>query len=134
EADGLPRGVVGRLGAALSGRGLRGERREPRGQQRVPRVGRAPSGALLSGGQRSWTTEYQVEVTRALFDALFRLGRLQPLIDTPDVENIEITGTAPVLMLLGDGRSAHAEPIADTDAELLACLPSLASRDPANER
>ena len=30
----------------------------------------------------------------AIFDALFGLGRLQPLVDDPDVENIEITGDA----------------------------------------
>src|SRR5690606_5835444 len=126
--------VSSRLTTALSTRELDEEQREALGQELIQQVVRDHNDALLSGGQRSWTTEYQVEVTRALFDALFRLGRLQPLIDTPDVENIEITGTAPVLMLMGDGRRTYAEPIADSDAELIDFLQFLASRDPANER
>jgi type IV secretory pathway ATPase VirB11/archaellum biosynthesis ATPase len=126
--------VSARLTTALATRELDEEQREALGQELIQQVVRDHNDALLSGGQRNWTPEYQVEVTRALFDALFRLGRLQPLIDTPDVENIEITGTAPVLMLMGDGRRAYAEPIADSDAELIDFLQFLAARDPANER
>ncbi|WP_169736639.1 CpaF family protein, partial [Promicromonospora kroppenstedtii] len=126
--------VSSRLTNALSTRELDEEQREALGQELIQQVVRDHNDALLSGGQRNWTTEYQVEVTRALFDALFRLGRLQPLIDTPDVENIEITGTAPVLLLMGDGRRTYAEPIADSDAELIDFLQFLAARDPANER
>jgi len=126
--------VSSRLTTALAARELDEEQREALGQELIQQVVRDHNDALLSGGQRNWTTEYQVEVTRALFDALFRLGRLQPLIDTPDVENIEITGTAPVLMLMGDGRRMYAEPIADSDAELIDFLQFLAARDPANER
>jgi hypothetical protein len=126
--------VSSRLTTALATRELDEEQREALGQELIQQVVRDHNDALLSGGQRNWTTEYQVEVTRALFDALFRLGRLQPLIDTPDVENIEITGTAPVLMLMGDGRRMYAEPIADSDAELIDFLQFLAARDPANER
>ena len=40
----------------------------------------------------------------ALFDALFGLGRLQPLIDDPGVENIEITGCDLVHLVYADGR------------------------------
>ncbi|MFD7309228.1 CpaF family protein [Promicromonospora sp. NPDC059942] len=126
--------VSSRLTTALAARELDEEQREALGQELIQQVVRDHNDALLSGGQRNWTTEYQVEVTRALFDALFRLGRLQPLIDTPDVENIEITGTAPVLLLMGDGHRMYAEPIADSDAELIDFLQFLAARDPANER
>jgi hypothetical protein len=119
--------VSSRLTTALATRELDEEQREALGQELIQQVVRDHNDALLSGGQRNWTTEYQVEVTRALFDALFRLGRLQPLIDTPDVENIEITGTAPVLMLMGDGRRMYAEPIADSDAELIDFLQFLAA-------
>ncbi|MFD2027388.1 ATPase, T2SS/T4P/T4SS family [Promicromonospora aerolata] len=126
--------VSARLTTALATRELDEEQREALGQELIQQVVRDHNDALLSGGQRNWTPEYQVEVTRALFDALFRLGRLQPLIDTPDVENIEITGTAPVLLLMGDGRRTYAEPIADSDAELIDFLQFLAARDPANER
>ncbi|MBO0608270.1 CpaF family protein [Myceligenerans salitolerans] len=126
--------VSSRLTNALAARELDEEEREALGQELIQQVVRDHNDAMLSGGQRPWTAEYQVEITRALFDALFRLGRLQPLIDTPDVENIEITGTQPVLMLMGDGRRVYTEPIADSDAELIDFLQFLAARDPANER
>lgn len=126
--------VSSRLTNALAARELDTDEREALGQELIQQVVRDHNDAMLSGGQRPWTATYQVEITRALFDALFRLGRLQPLIDAPDVENIEITGTQPVLMLMGDGRSVYAEPIADSDAELIDFLQFLAARDPANER
>ncbi|MBE1877539.1 CpaF family protein [Myceligenerans pegani] len=126
--------VSSRLTNALAARELDEEEREALGQELIQQVVRDRTDAMLSGGQRPWTAEYQVEITRALFDALFRLGRLQPLIDTPDVENIEITGTQPVLMLMGDGRRVYTEPIADSDGELIDFLQFLAARDPANER
>lgn len=126
--------VSSRLTNALAARELDEEEREALGQELIQQVVRDHNDAMLSGGERPWTPEYQVEITRALFDALFRLGRLQPLIDTPDIENIEITGTQPVLLLMGDGRTVYTEPIADTDAELIDFLQFLAARDPANER
>ncbi|GAA1863518.1 CpaF/VirB11 family protein [Myceligenerans crystallogenes] len=126
--------VSSRLTNALAARELDEEEREALGQELIQQVVRDHNDAMLSGGERPWTPEYQVEITRALFDALFRLGRLQPLIDTPDIENIEITGTQPVLLLMGDGRTVYTEPIADSDAELIDFLQFLAARDPANER
>ncbi|WP_125775611.1 CpaF family protein [Antribacter gilvus] len=126
--------VSQRLTTALAARELDEDAREALGQELIQQVVRDHNDALLNAGQRPWTPEFQVEITRALFDALFRLGRLQPLIDTPDVENIEITGTQPVLLLMGDGSRRYADPIADSDAELIDFLQFLASRDPANER
>ena len=40
----------------------------------------------------AWTTRLQNRIQRAVFDALFNLGRLQPLVDEPGVENIHIGG------------------------------------------
>ncbi|MCF4120412.1 CpaF/VirB11 family protein [Antribacter sp. KLBMP9083] len=134
QVNGLRGEVSQRLTTALAARELDEDTREALGQELIQQVVRDHNDALLNAGQRPWTPEYQVEITRALFDALFRLGRLQPLIDTPDVENIEITGTQPVLMLMGDGSRRYAEPIADSDAELIDFLQFLAARDPANER
>lgn len=134
QVNGLRGEVSQRLTTALAARELDEDTREALGQELIQQVVRDHNDALLNAGQRPWTPEYQIEITRALFDALFRLGRLQPLIDTPDVENIEITGTQPVLMLMGDGSRRYTEPIADSDAELIDFLQFLAARDPANER
>lgn len=64
----------------------------------------------------------------AVFDALFRLGRLQPLLDDPEVENVMITGYDRVVVERADGVLAEAEPVADSDEELLDFLQFLAAR------
>jgi pilus assembly protein CpaF len=45
----------------------------------------------LSTGFGSWSTLEQDAVAKAVFDALFGLGRLQPLVDDDRIENIIIT-------------------------------------------
>ena len=64
----------------------------------------------------------------AVFDALFRLGRLQPLLDDPDVENVMITGHDRIVVERADGSLTEADPVADSDEELLDFLQFLAAR------
>jgi len=64
----------------------------------------------------------------AVFDALFRLGRLQPLLDDDSVENVMITGHDRVVVERADGTLAEAEPVADSDDELLDFLQFMGSR------
>ena len=61
--------------------------------------------------------------------ALFGLGRLQPLVDDPDVENIEVDGYDHVWVSYADGRDVRHPPVADSDAELIEILQLLAARD-----
>jgi type IV secretory pathway ATPase VirB11/archaellum biosynthesis ATPase len=70
----------------------------------------------------------------AIFDSLFGLGRLQPLVDLPDVENIEITGHDRVLLLYADGRREVGPPVADSDEELVEFLAFLAAQRGGGER
>lgn len=70
----------------------------------------------------------QAALSAAVGDALFGLGRLQPLVDDPRVENIEITGADNVLLVLSDGSLEQGPPVADSDAELLEQLTFLAAR------
>ncbi|WP_432001885.1 CpaF family protein [Streptomyces sioyaensis] len=51
--------------------------------------------------------------------ALFGVGRLQPLLDDPDVENIDINGCDRVFVGYADGREVVAEPVAESDEELV---------------
>jgi Flp pilus assembly CpaF family ATPase len=76
----------------------------------------------------------QQRIAEAVFDALFGLGRLQPLVDDPHVENIEITGCDAVVLEYDDGTLRPGPPVADSDAELLDFLAFLASRSEANAR
>ncbi|NKS56234.1 type II/IV secretion system protein [Rhodococcus hoagii] len=64
---------------------------------------------------------------KAVEDAVYRLGRLQPLVDEPGIENIEILGSD-VKVIYPDGRFEQRPPVADSDEELLEFLQFLATR------
>jgi Flp pilus assembly CpaF family ATPase len=55
----------------------------------------------------------------AVHAALFGVGRLQPLLDDPDVENIDVNGCDQVFVGYFDGRELRAGPVAETDEELV---------------
>ncbi|WP_329132939.1 ATPase, T2SS/T4P/T4SS family [Streptomyces sp. NBC_01476] len=55
----------------------------------------------------------------AVHAALFGVGRLQPLLDDDEVENIDINGCDQVFVGYSDGRELQADPVADTDEELI---------------
>jgi Flp pilus assembly CpaF family ATPase len=66
--------------------------------------------------------------------ALFGLGRLQPLVDDPLIENIEVNGCDRVWLSYADGREEPGPPVADSDAELIELLQLLAARLGSGER
>lgn len=89
---------------------------------------------MANDGAPAMTTQQQEATARAVFDALFRLGRLQPLVDDDRVENIIITGHDHVLLELTDGTVLEAPAVADSDTELVDFLVFLASRSEVNAR
>jgi len=76
----------------------------------------------------------QDHLARAVFDSLFRLGRLQSLVDDDRLENIIITGYDRVLLERIDGSLVEGPPVADSDDELIDFLVFLASRSEVNAR
>lgn len=88
----------------------------------------------VDAGDPSWNQEHQDAVARAVFDSLFRLGRLQPLVDDDRVENIIICGHDNVTLDLIDGSQIPGPPVADSDQELIDFLVFLASRSEVNAR
>ena len=46
----------------------------------------------VDAGHGSWSPAKQQATAQAVFDSLFRLGRLQPLVDDDRIENIVIVG------------------------------------------
>lgn len=78
-------------------------------------------------GQARSLAEQEV-LAKAVFDAMFGLGRIQPLVDDDRVENIMIAGHDRVLVELADGTIWEMPPVAESDAELAALLERLASR------
>jgi pilus assembly protein CpaF len=73
-------------------------------------------------------------VARAVLDALFGLGRLQTLIDDPEIENIDVNGCDRVWVTYADGTKERVGPAAGSDAELAEILRSAAARFGLSER
>jgi Flp pilus assembly CpaF family ATPase len=74
------------------------------------------------------------EIARSVFDALFRLHRLQRLLDDPTVENVNANGCDNVFVRYSDGRREQVDPIADSDDELIDLLRMAAARLGIGER
>ena len=74
------------------------------------------------------------DLAHAAFDALFRLNRLQRLLDDPSIENINANGCDQVWVRYADGRREQAEPIAGSDEELEEMLRTAAARTGIGER
>jgi Flp pilus assembly CpaF family ATPase len=75
--------------------------------------------AEISQGRTPPGAEAEEAYAAAVHAALFGVGRLQPLLDDPEVENIDINGCDQVFVGYADGREQRAEPVAETDEELV---------------
>ncbi|MGW7641745.1 CpaF family protein [Streptomyces decoyicus] len=72
-------------------------------------------------------------LAEAVFNTLHRAGRLQPLLDREDVEDILINGHDEVWVDRGDQRLVRAAPVADSEEELLELLRDLARNSGAGQ-
>lgn len=88
----------------------------------------AQASQALSEGLPARDTVAQEALARAVFDSLFRLGRLQPLMDDPQVENIVISGCDQVWLERLDGTITRGPAVADSDAELVEFISFVAAR------
>ena len=64
-------------------------------------------------GRTPPTAEEEEALAAGIHAALFGVGRLQPLLDDPEVENIDINGCDQVFVGYADGRELQADPVAD---------------------
>jgi len=87
-----------------------------------------------AAGRGAFDRHRQSALAQAVFDAVFRLGRLQPLVDDPGVENVTILGHDDVWLEYADGRLVRGPAVADSDGELIDFLVFLASRSEVNAR
>lgn len=58
-------------------------------------------------------------LAEAVYNEIFELGRLQPFVNDPDVENIDVNGCDQVWITYTDGRKVLGPPVADSDDELV---------------
>ena len=101
--------------------------------------------ALVRSTVASWATDYAAAaspltreqeglVRQAVFNDLFRAGRLQPLLDDPGIENILIDGYDDVSVDYLDRPAAKVAPLTGSDAELVALVNQLARTQGVGER
>lgn len=74
------------------------------------------------------------QVVIEVLNELFGMAGLQPLLDDPDIETINITGHDRVFVQYAGGRRARLSPVAGSDAELIELVRTLASRVSSEER
>jgi Flp pilus assembly CpaF family ATPase len=73
----------------------------------------------MTSGRRPPNAEEDEALAAGIHAALFGVGRLQPLLDDPEIENIDVNGCDRVFVQYADGRELMSEPIAETDEEMV---------------
>lgn len=90
--------------------------------------------SALERGEQPLDEAQEAEVAIAVFDRLHGLGRLQPLLDDPEIRDIHISGHARVWLELRDGRKVRGAAVADSDGELIELVATAARRLGRSER
>ena len=73
----------------------------------------------VAAGRKPLSHGEEEAIAEGIHAALFGVGRLQPLLDDPNVENIDINGYDNVFIGYADGREERGAPVAETDDELV---------------
>jgi Flp pilus assembly CpaF family ATPase len=108
--------------------------REEAGKEAISRLVKQASADRRNDGKAGFTTAQREALKEAVFNRLFRMGRLQPLLDNDQVENIEIYGHRNVQLQLADGTWLTGDPVADSDEELIRLVQDIASRTTSGAR
>jgi pilus assembly protein CpaF len=81
----------------------------------------------ITAGRRPPNAEEEEQLAAGVHAALFGVGRLQPLLEDTEIENIDINGCDRVFIGYADGREVMGEPVAETDDELVELVQVLAA-------
>src|SRR3546814_5698817 len=92
------------------------------------------SDLCLANGDPVLAPEQEEALARAVFDRIFQLGRLQPLIDDERIQNIIANGFDQVFLEYEDGTKVPGPPIASRNAELIEVLRAIGRRYGLSER
>jgi Flp pilus assembly CpaF family ATPase len=117
-----------------AGQALLGEDEQQLAQELVAEVVEQHTIDLLDSGRPAPAPDVEVELISALFARLFGAGRLQPLLDDPDIEDILVNGCDEVFVIYADGRKERGPAVADSDEELVELVQTLGSYAGLNPR
>ena len=81
----------------------------------------------ITVGRPPPNAQEEEELAAAIHAALFGVGRLQPLLEDQQIENIDINGCDRVFLGYADGREVMGEPVAESDEELVELIQILAA-------
>jgi len=89
---------------------------------------------VLAAGGTVVPPETERRVIAGVLDEVFGLAGLQPLLDDPQVENVNVNGADRVFVRYADGHRDRLPPVAASDAELVDLIRDLAARSGVEER
>jgi pilus assembly protein CpaF len=78
-------------------------------------------------GRPPLNAQDEEDLAEAIHAALFGVGRLQPLLEDQNIENIDINGYDRVFIGYADGSEVLGEPVAESDEELVELIQVLAA-------
>lgn len=81
----------------------------------------------ITAGRAPFNAQEEEELAEAIHAALFGVGRLQPLLEDQQIENIDINGCDRVFIGYADGREVIGDPVAESDDELVELIQILAA-------
>jgi len=81
----------------------------------------------IMAGRAPLNAQQEEDFAEAIHAALFGVGRLQPLLENQQIENVDINGHDKVFISFADGRESMGEPVAESDDELIELIQVLAA-------
>lgn len=88
----------------------------------------------MAEGRSPLSPDDESDAASAIHSALFGVGRLQPLLENSDVENIDINGFDNVFVQYADGREERHAPVAESDDDLVELIQVLAAHTGLSSR
>lgn len=120
---------TGRAGDVPDGPGER-QRAEELIRRELDRL----AGQRLAAGLPLLAVEEEQRLVTSVLAQVLGLGRIQPLLDDPDISDIHIRGAAPVWVKLRNGARVERPAVVDTDDELIDLVRLAAARLGTDER
>jgi Flp pilus assembly CpaF family ATPase len=126
--------VVGRVRDANMPAALLEASDEERSREVAAIVVREHAEGLVNSGSDLLPADDQEALVEAIIAEMYGLGRLQVLLDNPDIENINVNGCDRVWVTYASGEKRCEAPIAESDEDLVRMIQMIAHRKGRSEQ
>jgi len=117
-AEATVRAAVGAINRALDDQ-ITAETAPDQARDLIAVQVRAWISTQAGSGRYMLTAELESRLVYAVYNERFGLGAVQPLLEDPDIETIDVNGSDVVWISYADGRKEQGDPVADSDAQLV---------------